>query len=114
MNVRDKIPVCPHGTREDLDFSLVALCDFLNRMVGTEIIYTSGYRCEQCNKIAGGAENSPHLRGKAVDIVPINSNQRYIIIEFSILKRVRRIGIYEDHLHIDLDETLPQVVMWVE
>ena len=114
MNIRDQIPICPHGSRESLDFTLVQLCDFLNRTVEGEIKYTSGYRCEACNKTAGGEVNSSHLRGKAVDIIPTSSGQRYQIIELSIAKRCRRIGIYKDHIHTDLDESLPQFVMWVE
>ena len=113
MTMRERIPVCPHGSREDLDFTLVALCDLINRMSGNKITYTSGYRCKQCNKLAGGSEDSAHLRGKAVDIDPINSNQRYLIIKFSIKREVRRIGIYKDHIHLDLDESLPQEVMWL-
>lgn len=114
MNTRDSIPVCPHGSREDLDFSLVALCDFISRMVNQEIEFTSGYRCSECNKKAGGAENSAHIRGKAVDINVFSSAKRYNIVSLAVLKGVRRIGIYKDHIHIDLDESLQQEVMWVE
>lgn len=33
------------------------------------IIVTSGYRCPELNKLVGGAKNSQHVLGQAVDIV---------------------------------------------
>ena len=114
MNIRDRIPVCPHGSWEDLDFSLVALCDFLDRFSNLELEFTSGYRCQACNKKAGGAAGSAHLRGKAIDIVPMSAEQRYEILGVAFLRGIKRIGIAKDHIHLDVDETLPLGVVWVE
>ena len=114
MNSRDRIPVCPHGTKNKLDFFLVAFCDFLDQMVNVEIPYSSGYRCPECNEKAGGSKNSAHLRGKAVDIKPIDSKQRYDIISLAIMKGIQRIGIARDHIHLDIDESLSQGVIWIE
>lgn len=33
----------------------------------TPMIITSGYRCERLNKLVGGAANSQHMKGEAVD-----------------------------------------------
>ena len=114
MNIRDMIPICPHGSREDLDFYLVELCDFLSRTVQEKINYTSGYRCEQCNKDAGGSKVSAHIRGKAVDIAPAGANQRYQILSLALLKGVRRVGIARDHVHLDLDASMVQEIIWIE
>lgn len=114
MNIRDKIPVCPHGTRDNLDFFLVSFCEFLERTAGHVIVYTSGYRCPECNAEAGGSKNSAHIRGKAIDIDVVNSEQRYDLISLAIMKGIRRIGVAEDHVHLDLDESLSQNVLWVE
>lgn len=114
MNVRDKIPVCPHGTREDIDFYLVSFCDSLVNTMDEEITFSSGYRCKECNEEVGGAVNSAHLFGKAVDIAPIDSYQRYKIVAFATTKGVRRIGIAKDHIHLDLDESKKQQIMWLE
>lgn len=43
----------------------------LRDKLGKSIICTSGYRCKVLNKKIGGAENSQHTRGQAVDIVVI-------------------------------------------
>ena len=76
MNMRAAIPVCPHGRRNMLDFSLVAFLDWLDRVVEGHFAFSSGYRCPECNKTAGGAENSSHTRGKAIDIVPFSAEQQ--------------------------------------
>ena len=79
-----------------------------------EIKYTSGYRCAACNKAVGGAENSAHLRGTAVDIQINWPPKRFEVVSLALMKGVRRIGISIDHVHIDLDESLAQEIMWVE
>ena len=114
MNARDRIPVCPQGTKNNLDFFLVAFCEFLAQTLNSEIKYSSGYRCHECNAKVGGSKNSAHLRGKAVDIIPIDSEQRYDIISLAIMKGIQRIGIARDHIHLDIDESLPQGVIWIE
>lgn len=38
-------------------------------MMGATIQVTSGYRCEELNKIVGGVNNSLHMQGRAVDFV---------------------------------------------
>lgn len=43
--------------------------DPARKLLGEPIIVTSGYRCEELNKIVGGAKNSQHLYGQAADII---------------------------------------------
>ena len=114
MNMRDVIPVCPHGRRNMLDFSLVAFLDWLERVVEGDLNLSSGYRCVECNRAAGGEENSAHLRGKAVDIVPRSPWQRYEILGVAFLRGIKRIGIEKDHIHLDVDESLAQEVLWID
>ena len=42
----------------------------LREHTGCPIIISSGYRCPELNRLVGGAANSQHLTGEAVDIVP--------------------------------------------
>lgn len=42
--------------------------DPLREAYGKPIIVTSGYRCEQLNKLVGGAASSQHNKGEAADI----------------------------------------------
>lgn len=72
----------------------------------------SGYRSEAHNKAVGGAKNSAHLRGKALDLWAENDNERFLLVKRAIEIGVVRLGIYKSHVHIDIDGTLPQNVMW--
>lgn len=45
------------------------LLEPLREKLSKPIIITSGYRCEILNKKVGGAPNSQHTRGQAVDII---------------------------------------------
>lgn len=38
-------------------------------MMGATIQVTSGYRCEELNKVVGGVKTSLHMQGRAVDFV---------------------------------------------
>ena len=42
--------------------------DPLREAYGRPIIVTSGYRCEQLNKLVGGSASSQHKKGEAADI----------------------------------------------
>ena len=45
--------------------------DPLREAYGRPIIVTSGYRCEQLNKLLGGSASSQHKKGEAADIKTI-------------------------------------------
>ena len=114
MSIWERIPVCPHGRKEMVGFFLMTFLGWVEAMVEGDLNFSSGYRCVECNRTAGGAENSAHLRGKAVDIVPMSPEQRYEILAVAFLRGIKRIGIEKDHVHLDVDESLPQGVLWVE
>ena len=46
------------------------------------IIVNSGYRCEEVNRMVGGAARSQHLYGQAADIRPMNPGQFQELVEF--------------------------------
>lgn len=53
------------------------LLDALNRIreeLGQPIVITSGFRCKNHNKAIGGALNSRHMAGDAVDIRPASGS----------------------------------------
>lgn len=39
---------------------------------------TSGYRCEELNKLVKGSATSNHLQGNAADIIPLNATFRQV------------------------------------
>lgn len=52
-------------------FRLCSLVEYLLEPIrerfAVSMIITSGYRCEKVNKLVGGASNSQHRKGEAVD-----------------------------------------------
>ena len=59
----------PNKQEEQNLISLVEnILDPLRRAYGKPIIITSGFRCEELNKVVGGASSSQHRLGQAADI----------------------------------------------
>jgi hypothetical protein len=63
--------------------------------------------------MVGGGENSAHLRGTAADIKCLYAADRYLLVMLALEAGFTRIGIGEDFIHLDVDTTLPQNVIWV-
>lgn len=50
-------------------------------MMGATIQVTSGYRCEELNKIVGGVKTSLHIQGRAVDFVVSDNKIKHDLYE---------------------------------
>jgi zinc D-Ala-D-Ala carboxypeptidase len=60
---------CKHCGEIKIDINLLVKLEELRRAIGNKpIIINSGYRCKTHNTRVGGAKNSQHMYGKAVDI----------------------------------------------
>lgn len=112
MLLLDRVPVCKHGDKTKLQIDLLRALAKIEQEIGQELLYTSGYRCDVCNELAGGAKDSAHLRGLAVDISVETSLDRYSLLDVLFTSNVRRIGVYQRHIHIDVDDSLIQFVCW--
>lgn len=73
----------------------------------------SGCRCEKHNKDIGGKPNSAHTRGKAADVVCVGSQMRYKMVK-DLITRFRRVEVCNEWIHVDIDSTLPQDVLFLE
>lgn len=68
-NIR-KINNMPDINSMDAMLDLIVFClQPLRERLKKPVIITSGYRSHEVNKLVGGAQNSQHTRGQAVDIV---------------------------------------------
>ena len=50
-------------------------------MMGVTIQVTSGFRCEELNKIVGGVKTSLHMQGRAVDFVVSDNKVKHELYE---------------------------------
>ena len=50
-------------------------------MMGATIQVTSGYRCEELNRVVGGVKTSLHMQGRAVDFVVSDGKIKHKLYE---------------------------------
>jgi len=104
---------CPCCGKNDISPTLVAKLQILRNRVGEPINVTSGVRCKAYNKKIDGVNNSPHIPysvimngisrciGRAADI-QVAGIPPYILANIAENIGNMRIGIYPNHLHLDV------------
>ena len=113
---------CPCGCGANLiNPFLIEKLQKVRNIIGRPIVITSGVRCEFFNASINSSMNSSHIPdgygiGNAVDIACTNSKDRYELVELS-QKFFNRIGIsggsYGGFVHLDVDRSKVQEVMWL-
>ncbi len=96
-----------------LDPRLIALLDHARGLAKVPFRITSGFRTALENQEAGGVMDSSHTRGLAVDLACFDSRTRMRMVSALIVAGFNRIGVYDHHLHADIDESMPQDVLWM-
>jgi len=109
------------GTDEcEMDEEFMKKLEALRHEFNEPMIVSSGYRHESYNQVIGGAKNSPHLYGKAVDVV-ISGKSAYRLMKLAIQYGFTGIGVSQRgphekrFLHIDTMEnsdTHPRPWIW--
>lgn len=92
--------------------TLVGIVQGIRDSIGAPLHVASGCRCAKRNAAVEGRVNSAHTRGLAVDLQCTDSRTRYEIIHNALRAGVKRVGVYDTFVHIDLDDSLPQEVIW--
>ena len=104
---------CPCGCGQNqIDSQLVAKLQQVREESGVVMVVNSGFRCEKHNKEVGGKSGSAHTRGRAADIACRDSHGRYLLLRAGF-KYFNRIEVGSVWLHFDIDETLPQEVVFL-
>lgn len=93
---------------------LISMLDTARELAGVPFIISSGFRSSTHNKEIGGVENSAHLSGLAVDIKCLDSADRFDIIRGLLGAKFQRIGVYNNHIHADIDYSKPFPVMFLK
>ena len=73
----------------------------LRRYIGKPITINSGYRTPSYNKAIGGAKQSQHMEGTAVDIV-VKDYTPEEVAHLGKLLGFRGIGLYNTFCHLDV------------
>lgn len=104
----------PQCSKDDLNPLLLRLLEQLSEVVGTLEI-NSAYRSVEYEKSKGRSGRSSHCQGLAVDIRVFNSSHRYKLLRTIFERKLfNRIGIYSTFIHVDIDLTKPENVIWYE
>ena len=114
--------MCPCSCGADkISSVLIEKLQKVRNIIGLPIIITSGVRCEFYNASIKASMNSSHIPdgygiGNAVDIACTTSKYRYELIQVA-QKFFNRIGIsggvYGGFVHLDVDRSKVQEVMWL-
>ena len=91
----------PKGLTKEVKELIVKLETELDR----ELTITSGKRDKK--------GSSAHNTGKAIDIRAWTGKDRFQIIQAANKLGVNRIGVYDRHVHLDVDMTKGQNTMWI-
>lgn len=96
-----------------MDEKLLRMLDDLREKAGIPIVLSSAYRCRAHNEsLLEAVEDSAHTKGKAVDIKCRDSGTRFKILKAAFEVGFRRIEPRETWVHLDVDESKPQDVVF--
>ena len=100
------------GSGQLMDEKMLSMLDEVREMYGKPISINSGYRTIRHNAKVGGKSKSSHLKGLAVDIACSTSRDRYNLLEALKSVGFNRIGIAKSFIHVDLDLSKSDNVIW--
>jgi hypothetical protein len=95
---------------DEMDGLLVRRLDATRTLAKVPMVVTSSYRT---------GDDLSHGRGFAVDVSDnaagrnVSSRWRIAVVRAALTIGFSRIGIYDRHIHLDCDPSLPQEVLWV-
>jgi hypothetical protein len=98
--------------QEMMDEAFIHKLDGIRAEAGFPFIITSGYRTPEHNAKVGGVANSSHIKGFAADIAAVTTSQKTAIAEAAIRHGVTRIGWGNSFIHLDIDPSKTQNVVW--
>lgn len=96
----------------DMKPELMAMLDELRERCNMPLVINCAYRSVGWDKSKGRSGNSAHTKGMAVDIRCNSSATRFKIVRYAIELGFNRIGIGKTFIHLDIDKSLPQNVMF--
>jgi uncharacterized protein YcbK (DUF882 family) len=101
------------GSGSKVSANLIGKLDLVRERCGFPLFITSGFRTPTHNAVVGGKYDSAHLRGLAADIVATDSTKRFKIVQAALAVGFRRLEVGKTWVHLDIDESLPQDVIFL-
>ena len=105
------------GTWQDRALALAGAFEVIRAVIGGPLKVASAFRTLEHNRAVGGAADSQHIHGRALDlIVPLGWGIERFVKSIEDLARaqgiIRGIGVYHDgHVHVDIRPT-DELVLW--
>lgn len=96
----------------DISPVIVMKLEAVRSVYGNPMRIVSGVRCHAHNAEVGGKGDSSHVLGLAVDIAVDSPAQRFRLCEL-LITEFSRIGVGQTFIHVDIDSSKPQNVIWV-
>ena len=98
------------GSGKKMSDEFILMLDEARIFAGIPFFISSGFRTKEYNQdlIKRGfkaSKNSSHLKGLAVDIKCVKSDNRWLIIDALLYAGINRIGISKTFIHCDIDSS---------
>ena len=102
------------ATGYNMDVDFITDLDEARHRAGIPFRLSSAYRCRAFNEICGGRISSEHTKGKAVDILYRDNNEKFKILRALMSVGFNRIGMSESSkfIHVDSSKEKAQETMW--
>ena len=100
------------GSGQLMDSKLLEMIDEAREIYGKPINVNSGYRTSSHNRKVGGKSSSSHLKGLAIDVACVKSDERFKMLNALLEVGFNRIGVASTFIHVDIDKDKSQNVIW--
>ncbi len=100
------------GSGQLMDSKLLEMIDEAREIYGKPIHVNSGYRTVEYNREVGGVKSSSHLKGLAIDVACVKSDDRFAMLSALLEVGFNRIGVASSFIHVDIDKDKSQNVIW--
>jgi len=97
---------------EDMSPTFMEMLDSARHICNIPFVPTSAFRSEIYEREQGRDGTSSHTKGLAIDLKATTSTERFKIINALISIGLTRIGIGENFIHVDMDKSKAQKVIW--
>ena len=107
--IKNNIKNMPNVNELDCMLDLIVYClQPIRNLLNEPMIITSGYRNKEVNKLVGGAIDSQHTKGQAVDFICKNLTPRQIIFKIitSGIEFDQLINEYNKWVHISFKKDI--------